>query len=95
VLNEPDSVSKILLELSSLQKGFLMKTSLAFATAAALLFSLVPAGAGTIYPIPPCRVYDDTVFIQIPDQCGTVVPFYPRKLFLRSSRKLSYYYYPY
>jgi hypothetical protein len=72
-----------------------MKTSLAFATAAALLLSLVPAGAGTIYLIPPCRVYDDTAFIQIPDQCGTVVPFYLRKLFLLSSRKLSYYYYPY
>jgi hypothetical protein len=72
-----------------------MKTSLALAIAAALLLSLVPAGAGTIYPIQPCRVYDDTAFIQIRDQCGTVVPFYPRRLFVRSSKKLSYYYYPY
>jgi hypothetical protein len=69
-----------------------MKTSLALAIAAALLLALVPAGAGTIYPIQPCRVYDDTAFIQIPDQCGTVVAFYPRRLFVREARKQWLYY---
>jgi len=69
-----------------------MRISFALATAAALVLSVVPAGAGTIYPIPLCRVYDDTAFIQIPDQCGTVVPFYPRRLFVRAARKPWYYY---
>jgi hypothetical protein len=69
-----------------------MKISFALVTAALLLLSLVPVRAGTIYPIPPCRVYDDTAFTRIPFQCGTVLPFYPRKLFVRSSRKLSYRY---
>jgi hypothetical protein len=71
-----------------------MKIFLALTTAALFLLSLMPACAGTIYPRLPCRVYDDTAFTQIPDQCGTVLPFYPRKLFARSSRKLSYHYYP-
>jgi hypothetical protein len=71
-----------------------MKTSLALATVVPFLLSLVPAGAGTIYPIQPCRVYDDTAFIQIPDQCGTVVPFYPRRLFVRAARKPWFYYGP-
>jgi len=71
-----------------------MKISFALATAALLLLSLMPARAGTIYPRLPCRVYDDTAFTQIPGQCGTVLPFYPRKLFVRSSRKPSYHYYP-
>jgi hypothetical protein len=71
-----------------------MKISFALATTALLTLSLMPAGAGTIYPIQPCRMYDDTAFIQIPDQCGTVVPFYPRRLFVRAARRLSYYYCP-
>jgi hypothetical protein len=67
-----------------------MKISLSLVTASLLLLSLVPARAGTIYPRLPCRVYDDTAFTQIPSQCGTDLPFYPRKLFVRSSRNLSY-----
>ena len=70
-----------------------MKISFALVTAALLLLSLVPVRAGTIYPRLPCRVYDDTAFTQIPVQCGTVLPFYPRKLFVRFSRRLSYHYY--
>jgi hypothetical protein len=71
-----------------------MKVSCALATSALLLLSLMPARAGTIYPTLPCRVYDDTAFIQIPDQCGTVGRFYPRRLFLRAARRPSYYYCP-
>ena len=70
-----------------------MKISLSLVTASLLLLSLVPVRAGTIYPRLPCRVYDDTAFIQIPVQCGTVLPFYPRKLFVQSARKLSYHHY--
>jgi hypothetical protein len=71
-----------------------MKISFALVTAATLLFSLVPARAGTIYPTLPCRVFDDTSFTQIPGQCGTVGHFYPRRLFVRAARRSSYYYCP-
>ena len=69
-----------------------MKVSCAFAIAALLVLSVIPAGAQTIYPTQRCRVYDDTAFIQIPDQCGTVVSYYPRRLFVRSPRRPLYYY---
>jgi hypothetical protein len=70
-----------------------MKISLSLIAASLLLLSLVPVRAGTIYPRPPCRLYDDTGFTQIPSQCGTDLSFYPRKLFVRSSRRLSYHHY--
>jgi hypothetical protein len=71
-----------------------MKVSRALATTALLLLSLIPARAGTIYPTQPCRVYEDTAFVRIPGQCGTAVPFYPRRLFVRAVRKPWYYYCP-
>lgn len=71
-----------------------MKISFALVTTAALLFSSLPAGANTIYPMRPCRVYADTSFIQIPDQCGAAGPFYRRRLFLRPARRPSYFYCP-
>ena len=70
-----------------------MKVSYTLATAALLVLSVVPVRAEVIYPSQWCRVYDDTAFIQIPGQCGTVVPFYPRKLFVRSPRRPLYYHY--
>jgi hypothetical protein len=69
-----------------------MKVSCALAIAALLVLSVIPVRAQVIYPTQRCRVYDDTAFIQIPDQCGTVVPFYPRRLFVRSPRRPLYYY---
>jgi hypothetical protein len=86
---------KILLGLQSARtKGFPMKISRALMIIATLPVFQMPACAGTIYPTQRwCRVYDDTSFIQIPGQCGTVVLFYPRKLYVRSSRRLSYHYY--
>jgi hypothetical protein len=72
-----------------------MKVSLGLLTTTSLLFSLMPVRAETICPASRwCRVYDDTSFIQIPGQCRTVIPYYPRKLYVRSSRKLSYQHYP-
>ena len=68
-----------------------MKISLALATTAPLLLSLMPARAGTIYPTLPCRVLIDTDYTQIAEQCGTVGRFYPRRLFVRASRSLQYY----
>ena len=68
-----------------------MKISLALVTAT-LLISHVPSSAGTIYPRPPCRVYVDTDYTQIAEQCGTVGRFYHRKLFLRVARQSPPYY---
>jgi hypothetical protein len=72
-----------------------MKISLGLLITALLCFSLVPVGAQTIYPTQRCRVYVDTAYTQIPGQCGTVMPFYPRKLFVRTSRQPVYYDYSY
>ena len=69
-----------------------MKLPLAPATAATLLLSLVPASAKTIYPTQPCRVYVDTDYSQIAEQCGTVGRFYHPRFFLRDARQSSYYY---
>ena len=69
-----------------------MKVCCALAVAALLVLSAIPVDAQTIYPTQRCRVYDDTAFIQIPDQCGTVVPYYPRRLFSRSPRRPLYCY---
>jgi hypothetical protein len=63
-----------------------MKISLALVTAT-LLISYMPSSAGTIYPRPPCRVFIDTDYTQIAEQCGTVGRFYHRKLFLRVARQ--------
>jgi hypothetical protein len=71
-----------------------MKLSFALVITATLLLFQMPARAGVIYPTQRCHVYDDTSFIGIPGQCGTVLPFYPGKLYVRSSRTPSYYYYP-
>jgi hypothetical protein len=68
-----------------------MKRSLGILVTALLWFSLMPADAQTIYPTQRCRVYYDTAYTQIPGQCGTVMPFYPRKLFVRTSRQPLYY----
>jgi hypothetical protein len=69
-----------------------MKVSLAIFTTATLLLSLVPASAETIYPTLPCRAFVDTDYTQIAEQCGTVGPFYLRRLFVRAARPSSYYY---
>jgi hypothetical protein len=62
-----------------------MKISFALATTATLLLSMIPARARTIYPILPCRVFVDTDYTQIAEQCGTVARYYPRRLFLRAA----------
>ena len=65
-----------------------MKISLATLVIALLWISLTPVDAQTVYyPTQRCRVYYDTDFIKIPGQCGTVMTFYPRKLFLRTPRR--------
>ena len=64
-----------------------MKISFALVIATTLVFLQMPAHASTIHPTQRCRVYDDTSFVGLPGQCGTILPFYPRKLYVvRSSR---------
>jgi hypothetical protein len=71
-----------------------MKMSFALVIATTLLFLQIPARATAIHPTQRgCRVYDDTSFSGIPGQCGTILPFYPRKLYVRSSQTASYRYY--
>jgi hypothetical protein len=71
-----------------------MRRTLAVAavTASLLLLGPSPLRANTLYPTSPCRVYDDTSFIGIPGQCGTVLRARPRTLYLRAPRKLQYYF---
>ncbi len=69
-----------------------MKVCCGIAAAALLLLSAIPVDAQIIYPTQRCRVYDDTAFIQIPGQCGTVAPYYPRRLLARSPRRPLYRY---
>lgn len=64
-----------------------MKVSFLVTTSVALLWPLMPVGAEIIYPTQRCRVYDDTALTQIPGQCGTVMPYYPRALLVRSWRR--------
>jgi hypothetical protein len=71
-----------------------MRISLALVTAT-LLISHVPCSAATIYPRQPCRVYVDTDYTRIAEQCGTIGRFYHRRLFLRAARQSPYYYGPY
>jgi hypothetical protein len=60
---------------------------------ALLWISLMPVEAQTsYYPTQRCRVYYDTEFIKIPGQCGTVMPFYPRKLILQTPKRQPVYY---
>jgi hypothetical protein len=67
-----------------------MKTSLAVATAVLLLLVPAPARADTIYPTSLCRVFVDTDYTQIAGQCGTVVRWHPRKLFMQAPRRNYY-----
>jgi hypothetical protein len=70
-----------------------MKISLVTLVTTLLWISLMPVEAQTIYyPTQRCRVYYDTEFIKIPGQCGTVMPFYPRKLILQTPRRQPVYY---
>ena len=69
-----------------------MKIFFGILVTALLWVSLVSVDAQTIYPTQRCRVYYDTAYTQIPGQCGTVMPFYPRKLFLRTPRRQPVYY---
>jgi hypothetical protein len=71
-----------------------MKISFALVITAALLLFQTPARASTIYPTLPCRVFVDTDYTQIAEQCGTVARFYSGRLFLRAARRPLFYHCP-
>jgi hypothetical protein len=68
-----------------------MRISAAIAATPTLLLALTPAHAAVLYPTLPCRVFVDTDYTQIPDQCGTGWRSYPRRLFVRAARPSSHY----
>ncbi len=70
-----------------------MKT-FALVIATTFVFLQMPARASANHPTQRCRVYDDTSFNGLPRQCRTILPCYPRKLYVFSSRAPSYHYYP-
>lgn len=67
-----------------------MKSFCAIVAASMCLLGFTPARAEVRYPTQPCRVFVDTDWIRIPNQCGTVLRWYPRRLFL-SPVKRSFY----
>ena len=69
----------------------MMKIRFAIPFTATFLLSLMPARADVIYPVQRCHVFEDTDYIGIVGQCGAVGRFYPRRLFVRTPRKLRYY----
>ena len=59
-----------------------MKTICAVAAALSLLFAVPQARAGVFYPRVQCRIYVDTDFIGLPNQCGGALSVYSRRIFL-------------
>ncbi len=68
-----------------------MKSFCAIVAASMCLLTFTPARAEVRYPTQPCRVFVDTDWIQIPNQCGTVLRWYPRRLFLPPAKRSFYY----
>jgi hypothetical protein len=57
------------------------------ATALSLLFAMPEARAGVFYPRGPCRIYVDSDFIRLPNQCGSALPVYSRRILLAHVRR--------
>lgn len=73
-----------------------MKNFSAIAAASMCLLALTPAHAEVRYPAVPCRLFVDTDWVQIPNQCGSgnLMRWYPRRLFLPPVRR-SFFHGPY
>jgi len=50
--------------------------------------AITTADADVFYPRGPCRIYADTDFIRLPNQCGTTMPVYWRTTFAPHVRRL-------
>jgi hypothetical protein len=72
-----------------------MKSFCVIGAASMCLLVFTPARAEVHYPTQPCRVFVDTDWIQIPNQCGTVLRWYSRRLLLPPVKRSSYHYGPY
>ena len=59
----------------------------ALATALSLLFAVPEARAEVLYPRGPCRIYVDSDFIGLPNQCGSALPVYSRRILLAHVRR--------
>lgn len=55
-------------------------TCAVLATALSLLFTAPEAVAGVFYPRGLCRIYVDTDFIGLPNQCGSALRIYSRRI---------------
>jgi hypothetical protein len=65
-----------------------MRSACALATIGIISVTLLPVRADTIYPTLRCRVFADTAYTQIAEQCGTIVRSYHlRRLFLRATTR--------
>lgn len=64
-----------------------MKTICAVAAALSLLFAVPQARAGVFYPRVQCRIYVDTDFIGLPNQCGGALSVYSRGTFVQHMRR--------
>ena len=54
--------------------------------------AIATAHARVFYPRGPCRIYVDTDFIRLPNQCGTAMPVYLRTTFAPHMRRLFRFY---
>ena len=54
--------------------------------------AIATAHARVFYPRGPCRIYVDTDFIRLPNQCGIVIPAYSRTTFTPHMRRLFRFY---
>jgi hypothetical protein len=50
--------------------------------------AIAAANAEVFYPRGSCRIYVDTDFIRLPNQCGTAIPAYSRTTFAPHVRRL-------
>jgi hypothetical protein len=53
---------------------------------------IATAHAEVFYPRGACRIYVDTDFIRLPNQCGTAIPAYSRTTFAPHVRRLFRFY---
>ena len=51
------------------------------------LLVIAPARAEVFYPRSPCRIYVDTDFIGLPNQCGSAMRVYSRRTLLPHVRR--------
>ena len=72
-------------------KKIILRAILAI-SACLLPAAIATAQAEVFYPRGPCRIYVDTDFIRLPNQCGTVIPAYSRMTFTPHMRRLFRFY---